>query len=72
MKEFENLSATGTSLTGIKIEAGWTAGFTAQDGITVMTYTIASTAASGTGFFNEHGDTFCKPVPVKLERRFSR
>jgi len=47
---FENLSATGTGLTGIKIEGGWTAGFTAQDGITVMTYTVASASTSGTGF----------------------
>ena len=47
---FENLSAVGTTLTGIKVEGGWTAGFTAQDGITVMTYTVASGATSGTGF----------------------
>ncbi|CAB4154799.1 hypothetical protein UFOVP643_31, partial [uncultured Caudovirales phage] len=47
---FEALNATGTSLTGIKVEAGWTAGFTTQDGITVMTYTVTTVATSGNGF----------------------
>ena len=46
---FENLTAVGTSLTGIKVEAGWTGGFAAQDGVTVMTYTVASAATSGSG-----------------------
>ena len=47
---FENLTATGATLTGIKIEGGWTGGFVAQDGITVMTYAVTSAAANGTGF----------------------
>jgi len=47
---FENLTAVGTTLTGIKIEGGWTGGFAAQDGITVMLYTVASAATNGTGF----------------------
>lgn len=47
---FENLTAVGTDLTDLKIEGGWTNGFTAQDGVTAMVYTVtSSTSVSGTG-----------------------
>ena len=39
---FENLTAVGPTLTDLKIEGGWTSGFTAQDGITAMVYTTTS------------------------------
>lgn len=54
---FETLNATGTTLTGIKIEGGWTTGFTVQDGITVMTYTIAAVTVSGNAFLMAAGQT---------------
>ncbi|MFZ9242264.1 MAG: DUF1565 domain-containing protein, partial [Sediminibacterium sp.] len=54
---FENLTGTNTNLTGIKIEGGWTSGFTAQDGITAMQYTAASTSTGATGISMAVGQT---------------
>lgn len=58
---FENIS--GSAVSGLKIEGGWTSGFTAQDGITSMVYDVSTTSNSGTGFLigiNNTGIVFNK------------
>ena len=56
--QFENLTAVGPTLTDLKIEGGWTSGFTAQDGVTAMIYTVTSTTStSGNGFTLGTGQT---------------